>query len=314
MKRTLPKRDLKLETINRRVQADPTAFVEEENRRYEGELEALTRTLAVGLGHHGIVMLSGPSSSGKTTTALKLAAMLREMGIDAHVVSLDNFYRGRECAPRLPDGRFDYEALEALDLDQLQCCLLELVQTGKTRLPRFDFITGKPAEQRDELVTQDGSVVIFEGIHAINPVFEEHLPQESMVKVFVNTITPIYDREHKLLARRSLRLIRRVLRDERFRASPVDNTMDMWPQVIRGENEYMFPYVDTVDYVVDTTQACEPAFFRRELLPLLRAVPADSPWRQETEKLAAALEPFLELPLSLMPGDSLLREFVGETK
>lgn len=263
-------------------------------------------------GRHGIVMLSGPSSSGKTTTALRLTALLRGKGIDAHTVSLDNFYGDRRYAPRLPDGRVDYETLEALDLDRLQTCLMELIQKGRTLLPRFDFLTGRPAAERDELVTRDGSVVFFEGIHAINPIFEEQLPQESLVKVFVNTITPIYDREHKLLARRSLRLTRRLIRDERFRGSPAENTLDMWPQVIRGENEYMFPYVDTVDYVIDTTHACEPAFFRGELLRLLDTVPADSPYREQAEELAAALEPFRPLPLSLLPADSLLREFVGE--
>ena len=312
MKRTIGKRYLRLEEIDRRAARDPEACVEEEDRRYFQQLESLARYLAVGLDSHCLVMLSGPSSSGKTTTALLLRDQLRELGVDAYVVSLDNFYRGRYLAPVLEDGSFDYEALEALDLEQLQRCMLELVRDGATMLPLYDFSMGAPAPERQELRIAHDSVVIFEGIHAINPLFERHLPQENFYKVFVNTISPIYDKEGKFLARRELRLIRRILRDDRFRASPVENTLDMWQQVVRGENLYMFPYVDTVDFLIDTTHAYEPCVFAGEVLPLLRSVASSHPQAAVAGRIAAALEQVAGIPTALVPPESLLREFLGD--
>ena len=306
------KRTLKLEEINRLAREDPEGFAARESDTYLREVEALARYLAVGFDSHCLVMLSGPSSSGKTTTALILRDRLREMGVDAHTVSMDDFYRGREQAPRLPDGSFDYEALEALRLDTLEECMRDLLQKGCAQIPHFDFHAGKPAEETRELCIQPNSVVIFEGIHAINPYFEQHLPSENLFKIFVNTITPIYQGAEKRMARRDLRLIRRLLRDERFRSSPVENTLNMWAQVVRGENEYMFPYVDTVDYVVDTTHAFEVNAFAPLLLPSLRAVPSDSPHAPAAGRLAAKLEAFVPVSLDVIPRDCLLREFVGD--
>ena len=140
-----------------------------------------------------------------------------------------------------------------------------------------------------------------------NPVSYTHL-----YKVFVNTISPIYDKEGKFLARRELRLIRRILRDDRFRASPVENTLDMWQQVVRGENLYMFPYVDTVDFLIDTTHAYEPCVFAGEVLPLLRSVASSHPQAAVAGRIAAALEQVAGIPTALVPPGSLLREFLGE--
>lgn len=306
------KRSLKREEINRWARVDPEGFVERENEEFSEKIDVLARHLAVGFDGRCLVLQSGPSSSGKTTTALILRDRLRELDVDAHTISMDDFYRGRELAPKLPDGSFDYEALEALRLDELERCMRELLQSGRTMLPRFDFVTGRPVDDSRELIIQPNSVVIFEGIHAINPFFERHLPSESVFKLFVNTVTPIYDGDDKWLARRDLRLTRRMLRDERFRNSSVTNTLEMWPQVVRGENEYIFPYVDTVDYVVDTTHAYEPCVFSPLLLPALKEVPDDHPDKALVDRLSARLEGFEPIPLDAMPRDSLLREFVGE--
>ena len=308
MKKMFSKRRLKLAEINRAALENPAFFIEEENQRYLDGVEGLARTLAVGLQDRCLVMLSGPSSSGKTTTAVLLTEALRELGLDAHKVSLDDFYYGRGRAPVLENGSYDYEALEALDLPKLQQCMQQLLEVGRTRLPIFDFMAGRPSSETRLLEIGHDSVVIFEGIHALNPVFEEHLPTESLYKVFINTLSPIYDEGDKLLARRELRLVRRLLRDERFRNSPVQETLAMWPQVTRGEKLYMFPSVDTVD---TTTHAYEPCIFTAELLPLLEAVPADSPYAQQVLTLAAALRRFRQLPSENLPQRSLLREFLG---
>ncbi len=311
MKAFMERRQLQLQEINRRVRTDAPRFMEEEDARYAGEVGRLARHLAAGLNGRRIVMLCGPTSSGKTTTALLLRDSLREMAVDAHTVSLDDFYRGRELAPVLEDGSFDYEALEALDLTRLQTCMQEIIENGSTSLPLFDFMAGRPAAETRPLRIGPESVVIFEGIHALNPVFEEHLSGDSLFKVFINTITPVYSGSDKWLKRRDIRLIRRMLRDYQFRNSSLENTLQMWPQVVRGENLYMFPYVDTADAVIDTTHAYEPCVLGAALLPLLRQVPAGCPGRETVDRLADALPAFLPLPAESVPETSLLREFLG---
>lgn len=311
MRNMFPKRILRLEEINASAESVPAAFMDREDRRYYDELENVTRTIALRLHDRCLVMLSGPSSSGKTTTALLLRDYLRELGVDAHVVSLDNFYKGRGKAPVLEDGQYDYEALEALNLPRLQACMLELIRDGYTRIPIFDFLKGAPAQESQELQIAHDSVVIFEGIHALNPVFEQHLPQENLFKIFINTISPIYAGDDKLLARRHIRLVRRILRDARFRASPIENTLEMWPQVVRGENIYMFPYVDTVDYVVDTTHAYEPCVFAGEILPMLDGVSPSHPDYETIRHIRQSLERFVRIPAEDVPKGTLLREFLG---
>lgn len=311
MKRTLKKRVLTLEDINRQAAQQPAALIEQENRRYFDELDTVVRQLALAARERCLVMLSGPSSSGKTTTALLIRDSLRAVGVDAHTVSLDNFYRGRELAPVLPDGSFDYESPEALDLPRLEDCMKRLLRDGEADLPLFDFQTGRPAPQTARLSLRRDSVVIFEGIHALNPVFESHLPRENVFKVFVNTISPIYDREGKVMARRDIRLVRRLLRDYRFRSSTLENTLHMWQQVVRGENLYLFPYVDTVDVLIDTTHAYEPCVFAGELLPLLHEVAADNPFSDTVRHLTDVLGRFTPIDPALVPRETLLREFLG---
>ncbi len=311
MKRILRKRVLTLEEINKRVATDPTAFIEEENERYFDDLDAAVRQIATGSQERLLVLQSGPSSSGKTTTALLLRDRLRALGMDAHTVSLDNFYRGQEQAPRLPDGSYDYEAPEALNLAQLKDCMRRLIKEGRAELPRFDFNTRQPAKETTELVLSHDSVVIFEGIHALNPIFESFLPQQNVIKLFVNTISPIYDKEGKVMARRDIRLVRRLLRDYRFRNSSLETTLHMWQQVVRGENLYMFPYVDTVDIVVDTTHAYEPCVFAGELMPLFSQVLEDHPGYGTICRLSAELARFAPLSADDLPKETLLREFIG---
>lgn len=311
MKKLVRRRLLDVEQINRRAAADPQAFIAEENGRYQREIEETAAWLADGVDGCRLVMLSGPSAAGKTTSSMFLRDRLKEHGIDTQVVSLDNFYRGRYQAPQLEDGSYDYEALEALNLERLHSCMREILLQGRTELPVFDFQTGRPAAETQELTIGRHSIVIFEGIHALNPIFEQHMPQDSLYKVFVNTVTPIYEGESKILARRQLRLVRRILRDMRFRGSPIENTLHMWQQVVRGESAYMFPYVDTVDALIDTTHAYEPCIFAGEILPVLERMDPSHPQAAAAQKLFAAMKAFAPMAIEDMPQDTLLREFVG---
>lgn len=312
MNRFFEERVLHADEISARVQSDPTAFIAAEEQRYRDNVRRVAAHLADTMPGRCLVMLSGPSSAGKTTTANNLKRELAVLGRQASIISLDDFYRGYGKAPQLPDGSFDYESIEALDLPQLQNCMNELLGDGVTQLPRFDFNTHQPAPETYELRIADNSVVIFEGIHALNPVLEEHVPLDNVFKLFINVMSRVYDEtDEKLLLRRDLRLCRRMLRDYQFRSSSIENTLDMWRQVVRGENLYMFPYVDTANAVFDTTHAYEPSMIGPRLLPLLKDVPADSRHAETVVHLIDALSRFAPLSEDLLPEDALLREFVG---
>lgn len=297
--------------INRRITADPITFIRQENRRYEQRVERVAAQLTARFAGHGLVLLCGPSSSGKTTTAANLQCLLREQGRQAHVVSLDDFYLGRGLAPRLPDGSYDYETIEALDLPLLQRCMRELLENGSTQLPQFDFHSGTRRTETCPLVLEQDSLVIFEGIHALNPRLQEHLPAEAVFRVYIGTFSHVYDGERELIGPRELRLVRRLLRDARFRNSPPENTFDMWRQVVRGEELYLLPFADTADMSFDTTHAYEPALLGGELIPLLQTVPAASPFAADAARLIDSLKGFESLSAQLLPADCLLKEFVG---
>lgn len=289
---------------------DPSWLIRKEGERYEKEVRDIAARLASVSGRR-LVLLSGPSASGKTTTAFKLEERLRALGREACTVSLDNFYRGYGKAPRLPDGSYDYESVEALDLPLLETCMQELLHNGETQLPVFDFHTHSPKEERIPLRLAEGSVVIFEGIHALNPLLRRHLPEQNLFKIFINVMSPVMDGDEVLLSARDLRLVRRLLRDIRYRNSSIENTMDMWRQVVRGEDLYLFPFAGTADVSFDTTQAFEPAMLGAQLLPLLSEVSETSIYAATIVRLIDALSRFEPLAEDLLPPESLLKEFVG---
>ena len=297
--------------INAHVAADAVAFIREQNEIYRERVKHVAELLASRFSGRGLVLLCGPSASGKTTTAALLQQFLRTLGREAHTVSLDDFYLGRGLAPRLPDGSVDYETVDALNLPLLHQCMDQLLGAGEAALPIFDFHSGCPCEHMRSLAIDDDSLVILEGIHALNPRLRQLLAGHEMFTICIGTLSSVYDGDTCLFNGRELRLVRRLLRDARFRNSPPDNTLDMWRQVVRGEDLYLLPYVGEADVTFDTTHAYEPALFSGELLPLLKSVPNDSPYYAQSLQVAKALGRFSPLLPSLLPSDSLLREFVG---
>ncbi len=301
---------LSFQTVLQEMSTNPVAVIEREELRFATEIERAAALLSNHAEGRLMVMLAGPSSAGKTTTSLLLQQQLMKQGIDTQVVSLDNFYRGRGKAPQLPDGSFDYESVEALDLPRLTVCLQELLQNGYSELPLFDFTIHRPSDKTLPLKISEHAIVIFEGIHALNPLFEQYLPRDKMVKLFVNTLSTFYDGEEKLLTRRDLRLNRRLLRDKRFRGNSFEHTLSMWRQVVRGEELYMFPYIDTVDCLLDTTHAYEPFLFAHELLPSLPTETSEA-LEDAFLRMRSLLGRFPPLDPSYLPPHSLLREFFG---
>lgn len=299
------------ETIRKELQTDTDRLIASEYTRYRNQIEQAAQTLCARFKRHGLVLLCGPSSSGKTTTARFLMQALSKRGRAAYAVSIDDFYFGRGLAPRLADGSFDYETVEAIDLPLLHQCVHELLQHGQTQLPQFDFHDGIRKPDAVSLTVEDDALIILEGIHALHPRLREPLTDQPLCTVFIHTASSFWEGEEERLSSRDIRLCRRLVRDVKYRNSSLDNTLRMWAQVVRGEDLYMLPYVGDADILLDTTHAYEPAVMHGVLLPLFEQSPVSAVFEEQTDRLRRALLPYPTLSVQRLPSDSLLREFVG---
>lgn len=259
-----------------------------------------------------IVMLAGPSGSGKTTTANKIREKLESMGHKAYTVSLDDFYKNKGEGPKNPDGTYDFESVEALDVDLIHKCFGELIEKSESELPLFDFMTGRRSVHTNRICLEKDDVIIVEGLHALNPRISDALPRENLFEIYISVASRFYDGDEILLSKRNLRFIRRMVRDFQFRNSPVENTYSLWPQVMEGEEKYLFPYKDNADMIFNTTHAYEPCVFRNIATQLLLGVDKESRNYENAQMLISSLSKFPAIDESLVPEDSLLREFLGK--
>lgn len=301
-----------LEQINDAALHFPQKMIDELEFAFAEDLAAAAHTIAANRKECRIVMLSGPSSSGKTTTAHRLIGVLEEMGIHAVSISLDDFYRGEGLAPVLPDGSFDYEAVEALDIERVEDCLRCLMEEKRCEIPQFDFMKHEPAPETREIVLGDDSVAVVEGIHSLNPVFTRCLPEKQVMKIYVSVKQGIKDANGTVISPMDLRLIRRIVRDYATRNASTEQTLGMWSTVVSGEDRYIRPYRHTSDITINSIHMYEPCVLRGAAIPILRAISPDSRWFRKARDLEARLMRFEPIPSSMVPENSLLREFIGQ--
>ena len=302
----------KLEYINDKAINNPQEFINECEKRYEEIISEITEKIVSTKGRE-IVMLAGPSSAGKTTTARRIKESLEKCGIKAYVLSLDDFYLNRDDIPYLPDGSQDYETVYALDLECLESELNALLRGDKVKAPVFDFTTGKRSETMfNEIILGKEDVVIIEGLHALNPVITDKI-QGKLLKIYINVSSRIYDEKGDIvLNKRNLRFIRRMVRDYKFRDSSVENTCRLWKNVTKGEDEYLFPYRDNADIKADTIHLYEPCVLKHQALRMIGEDDVSEEYKNDIYKIAKALEKFNDIEENLVPENSLLREFLGE--
>lgn len=257
-----------------------------------------------------IVLIAGPSSSGKTTTCNKLGMYLRSFGLVPHTVSMDDYFLKREDTPKNPDGSYDFECLEAIDLELFDKQMKELLEEKEVLMPVYNFILGQQEFKKTLKLGKD-DILMIEGIHGLNPKILEAIPKENKYRIYISPLTGLNLDNHNRMSTTDNRLLRRIVRDNKTRGHNVVSTLKSWPKVRIGEEKYIFPYQDEADCIFNSAFIYELGVLKTYVEPLLYSVDSNSPYYHEAKRLINMLKMFLPIPSEDIPKDSLLREFIG---
>ena len=259
-----------------------------------------------------VILIAGPSSSGKTTTSKKLALELRAIGYKPKVISLDCYYVGRDRNPKDENGNYDYECLEALDIPLLNQNLVDLFDGKEVIIPSYDFNEGVPYfEEKNKMKLDANDILIMEGIHGLNDKLTPLIPQEQKFKIYLSALTQLNLDDHNRIPTSDNRLIRRIVRDAQYRGKNAADTIKMWPSVQRGEKLHIFPFQCKADVMLNTALDYELSVLKVYAMPLLQCVSPNEPEFAEATRLKNFLENFSPIPVTNVPGQSIIREFVG---
>jgi uridine kinase len=257
-----------------------------------------------------LLCLAGPSSSGKTTTSKRLAIQLQVNGKNPIAIALDDYYVDRDKTPRGENGDYDFEALEALDLELINKQINALLAGEEVRLPMYDFVTGTRKQGRKLRLSPD-DILIIEGIHGLNDKLTRDIPKEAKCKVFISPLTGVNLDAHNRIGTTDTRLLRRLVRDYRARGHGPEHTLLMWPSVVKGSHKHIFPYEEGADLLFNSSLVYEISVLKGYAEPLLRSVPEDSPAYGEASRLLSMLNFAPVIPSDNVPNLSILREFIG---
>ena len=298
-----------LSAVTALAEQDPAALIRQDEAAYAAQITTVAGQIAAL--RRRLVLLAGPSASGKTTTAHRLCRELGKRGIPAAVISLDNFFKNPADMPIGPDGAPDFESVHSLRLPRLTACLHELMTNGACEMPVFDFERHRVADETRVFTRGEEDVTVVEGLHALHPLIADPLSPNGILRLRTAVGRPLTADGKILLDPRRIRLCRRLIRDARFRNSDPANTLRLWVRVVRGEELYLAPHAAAAQAVIDTLHPGEPCLLRDPLLALARKLDPADPHAGELTALAAAVGRFPALPARLLPADSLLREFLG---
>ena len=259
-----------------------------------------------------IVLIAGPSSSGKTTTSKKLSLYLSSMGLNSVPISLDDFFVNRDETPLDENGKRDYECLNALDVKLFNEVLNKLLNGETVQMPRYNFLEGQKEFSEDHTLTiTDSDCLVIEGLHGLNPELLKLVDLDVVYKIYISPLTPLNVDRHNYVSTTDNRLLRRMIRDFRTRGRSAEATLATWASVRRGEEKYIFPYTDTCDAILNTAYAYEIGMLKVYVEPLLYSIPMDSQFYFEARRLIDNLKTFYTVPSEYVPDDNLLREFIG---
>lgn len=258
-----------------------------------------------------VILIAGPSSSGKTTFSHRLSTQLSVCGLKPHPIEADNYFVEREHTPLDEDGKPNFECLEAIDTEKLNEDMLALLAGETVELPSFNFKTGKREYKGDVRTLGPQDILIIEGIHCLNDRLTYRLNADQKVKIYISALTQLNIDEHNRIPTTDGRLLRRMVRDSRMRGTDAKGTIAMWPSVRRGEEQYIFPYQESADYIFNSTLIYELAVLKQYAEPLLFSIGPDDPEHEEAKRLLKFLDYFLPIPGDDIPNHSLIREFIG---
>jgi len=301
----IPKRLVDLNLINT-AGLSKQNFVRHCEFEYESRVYAAAREV-IAEGRH-IIMLTGPSASGKTTTAHKLRDKIISMGKNARVISLDNFFKNKDDYPRLENGEKDYENVTALELGLFENCFKELLEKGRAKFPEFDFQSEMRIEDAIELELNDGFIIV-EGIHALNPLLLDLLPEGEVFTIYAGLREEYSFRGQRILPTRDIRLLRRMIRDYKYRGHSPQKTISMWSSVCEGEDKYIKVFKPNADLLLDTSFSYELLIMHSALADFEQFMDESTPEGQKLASLFKVFDKIGYMPLGLLPQNSMLCEF-----
>lgn len=297
--------------INQQIEeGGPVEFINIAEARHNRQLAELGQLIEDEIRDIRLICIAGPSSSGKTTFANRLRIELLSRGIRPIRISIDDYYKSREEMAAQEGEELDFEAIDALDIDQFNQDMFDLISGKEVTLPRFDFELGKRVKGRTVRVAEDEPIII-EGIHALNEALTPSIPKANKFKIFIAPMVQLNLDDHNPVSLTDLRLIRRIVRDKKFRGASAEETLSMWPNVRQGEFKWIYHTQEGSDYVFNSFLPYELPVMKKMAMPLLQAIPPESEYYSDATRLIRMMKFFIDLPDRWVPSNSLMREFMG---
>ncbi|HHW69199.1 MAG TPA: nucleoside kinase [Tenericutes bacterium] len=278
---------------------------------YESQLSRIADKIYDNKDNIKIILLAGPSSSGKTTTSKKLEVYLQAKGYKTHTISVDDYFLEKEETPLDEYGEKDFESIRAIDISLFNDHMTKLLNGEKVLLPQYNFITGKKEYKKRWLEIKEGDIIIIEGLHALNDELTLSIDRNLKYKIYISPLTQLNIDDHNRIHTSDTRRLRRIIRDNRSRGYNASDTLKMWPRIRRGEEKYIYPYQEDIDAVINSSLIYEIGVLKVYAEPLLYSVPEDDESYEEAIRLINLLRNFLPIPSDDISKDSVLREFIG---
>ena len=280
---------------------------------YNGQLSEIADRVYDNKKNIKIILIAGPSSSGKTTTSKKLEIYLKSKGLRTHQISIDDYFINRDKTPLDEHGERDLESLRAVDIDLLNRHLIKLFDGEKVLLPEYNFMTGEREYRKKWLQMDEDDIIIIEGLHALNEDLTISIPRRNKFKIYISPLTQLNIDNHNHIHTSDTRKLRRIIRDNKFRNYNAADTLKMWEKISYGEERYIFPFQDDADMIINSALVYELGVLKTYAEPLLFSVSENDPVYPEALRLINFLRNFLPIPSEEVPDDSVLREFIGNS-